>query len=114
MWVVKAKGCSSADAVLRWLRGEEGIRVYGTSAAAEKVAARLGCAPATPTSPEVAWEVVELPVLVLQVHDELKLKLDLVGEVLRQMREIGAEALWPPAEEAPGEPEPGTGDLTKN
>ena len=39
MWVVKAKGCSSADAVLRWLRGEEGIRVYGTSAAAEKVAA---------------------------------------------------------------------------
>lgn len=113
MWVVKAKGCSSADAVLRWLNGE-GIQVYGQRAAAEKVAARLGTSPPTPTLPEVAWEVVELPALLLQVHDELKAKLDLVGTVLQQMREIGVEALWPPAAEASGDPEPDTGDLTKN
>lgn len=93
MFIVKAAGAFDASSVLRWLRGEEGLQVFGTRAAAQKIADRLSLAPGG------EWVVVELPALLVSARDEIADHLRLVESVLAQMREAGAVAMWPRTED---------------
>lgn len=87
MWVVRAKGVSLVASLSAWVRGGDGLFVYGSKPAAEAAAVRLGGA--------LQWEVAELPALLVESCDELRETLRLLDAVVQQMREAGTVALWP-------------------
>lgn len=99
MWVVRPIHDDMTQAIVAWLRGSEGIWVYGTAEAAQTAADRLNKNPLHTSGP--VWTVAELPPLLVAVVDELRERLRLVEGTVARMREAGAVALWTAAPEQP-------------